>query len=104
MHDLREEANDDDLVDRFAENWRTAGLPEAILATLEFAVKLTRTPEKMQQQDIKDLRSHGYTEAEIHDIVQITSFFNYINRVADALGVPPDDGIMTPWLREEGDW
>ena len=58
----------------------------------------------MTQQDIKELRAHGYSEEEIHDVVQIASFFNYINRVADALGVPPDEGIMTPWPREDGDW
>ncbi len=47
----------------------------------------------MTQADIQTLSQHGYNDQEIHDIVQITSFFNYINRVADALGVPPEDFI-----------
>jgi alkylhydroperoxidase family enzyme len=49
------------------------------------------------------LRGQDYSDEEIHDIVQIAAFFNYINRVSDALGVPPED-FMTPWPRTDGDW
>lgn len=56
---------------------------------------MTRTPSQMSQQDIRDLRRSGFSDQDIHDIVQITAYFNYINRVADALGVPPED-FMAP--------
>ena len=103
MHDLREEANDDALVDRFAENWRAAGLPEHTRTALSFAEKLTLTPHQMTQADIQVLRRSDYSDEEIHDITQIAAYFNYINRIADALGVPPED-FMKPWPRADGDW
>ena len=56
----------------------------------------------MTQQDIRELRDQGYSDEEIHDITQIAAYFNYINRIADTLGVPPED-FMTPWPREDGD-
>ena len=103
MYDLREEVNDDALVDRFTENWRSAGLPEHTLAALSLAEKLTLTPDQMTQEDIQGLRGYGYSDEDIHDIVQIAAFFNYINRLAGALGVPPED-FMTPWPRQDGEW
>jgi uncharacterized peroxidase-related enzyme len=103
LHDLRVEAGNDDLVDRFVQNWRTAGLPPATVGALEFAEKLTVSPHQMSQADTLALRRHGLVDADIHDIVQITAYFNYINRVADALGIPPED-FMIPWPREDGGW
>jgi uncharacterized peroxidase-related enzyme len=103
LHDLREEVDDDTLVDRFAQDWRTAGLPDHTLAALAFAEKMTLLSNKMTQADVQTLRGHGYSDEEIHDIVQIAAYFNYINRVSDALGVPPED-FMTPWPRTDGDW
>lgn len=102
LHDLREEAHNDLLVDQFAHNWRAAGLPPHTLAALEFAQKLTLTPSHMTQDDIRGLRTFGYTDLDIHDITQIAAYFNYINRIADALGVPPED-FMVPWPRENGE-
>jgi uncharacterized peroxidase-related enzyme len=78
-------------------------LPDHTLAALVFAEKMTLTPNKMTQADVKALRGHGYSDEEIHDIAQIAAYFNYINRVSDALGVPPED-FMTPWPRTDGEW
>jgi uncharacterized peroxidase-related enzyme len=103
LHDLRGEVDDADLIDRFAQNWRTAGLSEPVQAMLTYVEKMTRTPAEMTQSDIHTLRRHGFTAADIHDIVQIAAYFNYINRLANALGVPPED-FMLPWLREDGAW
>jgi uncharacterized peroxidase-related enzyme len=103
LHDLREEANDDALVDRFAKDWRTAGLPPHTQMALALAEKLTLTPSRMSQDNIKALRGCGYTDEDIHDIVQIAAYFNYINRIADTLGVPPED-FMEPWPRQDGRW
>ena len=103
MHDLREEVDDDEFVERFADDWRTVDLPEHTRAALDFAEKLTQTPDQMTQEEIRRLRRVGFGDQDIHDIVQIVAFFNYINRVADALGVPPED-FMVPWPREDGGW
>jgi len=64
---------------------------------------MTLTPNRMTPEDIEVLRSHGFSDEEIHDVVQIAAYFNYINRVADALGVPPED-FMTAWPRPDGKW
>ncbi len=50
----------------------------------------------MGEADIEALRAAGLDDAAIHDATQIIGFFNYINRVADALGVEPE-GSIRPW-------
>lgn len=54
---------------------------------LDFSVKLTRTPGSMVRGDVEELRANGLSDVEIHDVVQVVAYFNYINRVADGLGV-----------------
>ena len=63
---------------------------------LEYAECLTRTPWTVGGADAIELRRHGFDDHDIHDIVQITAYFNYINRVADGLGVEPEE-FMAPW-------
>ena len=103
LHDLRAEVDDGELVDKLAADWRLADLPAHTRAALAFADKLTRTPDQMTQADVRGLRRVGFTDPDIHDIVQIAAYFNYINRVVAALGVPPED-FMVPWPREDGGW
>jgi uncharacterized peroxidase-related enzyme len=54
-------------------------------ALCAFAVKLTREPASVA--DIDALRPHGLDDAAIHDAIQVIAYFNYINRVADAVGI-----------------
>lgn len=61
-----------------------------------FAEKLTRTPHAMTPADLDVLRSFGFDDRAIHDAVQVIAYFNYINRVADGLGVEPED-FVRPW-------
>lgn len=88
-HDLRAEV-DHEIADRVRDNWRTAGLDSPTSALLEFGEKLTRAPESVGAADIDGLRAAGWNDRAIHDAVQVVSFFNYINRVADGLGVDPE--------------
>ena len=57
---------------------------------LDFAVKLTREPRSVTREDVEALRSVGFSDTAIHDIVQITGFFAYYNRLADGLGIEPE--------------
>lgn len=41
----------------------------------------------MRETHVENLRRHGFSDAAIHDATQVIAYFNYINRVADALGV-----------------
>ena len=54
---------------------------------LDFAVKLTKAAYKMTPEDVDRLRAVGFDDTGILQITLIASWFNYINRVADALGV-----------------
>jgi uncharacterized protein YciW len=60
---------------------------------LDFTVKLTVSPYKHTREDVEKLRAVGFDDVGILQITMIASFFNYINRVADALGVgKPEQG------------
>ena len=48
---------------------------------------LTRSPSSASAGEIDRLRREGWSDAAIHDAIQVISFFNYINRVADAVGI-----------------
>ena len=77
-------------------DWRTAELTPTELASCEYAEKLTRTPQAMTEGDVERLRDVGLDDASIHDLIQVTAYFNYINRVADALGVE-DETFVKAW-------
>ncbi len=79
--------NNDALVDAISRDYREAGLDGADRAMLDFAAKLTLTPQGMEAADIEDLRLHGFDDLAIHDIVVVTSYYAFVNRVADGLGV-----------------
>jgi uncharacterized peroxidase-related enzyme len=64
-----------------------ADLNDQDRAMLDFAVKLTLTPASHGPDDVAKLRAAGFDDVAILQITLIASFFNYINRVADALGV-----------------
>jgi uncharacterized peroxidase-related enzyme len=76
-----------------ARDWRTAALGEADRVLCAFAEKLTREPGAMAAADVAALRAAGFDDAAIHDAAQVVAYFNYINRVADGLGVDPEIGI-----------
>lgn len=50
----------------------------------------------MTRGDLDELRTHGFDDRAIHDAVQVIGYFNYITRLADALGVEPED-FIEPW-------
>ncbi|MGI8734273.1 MAG: carboxymuconolactone decarboxylase family protein [Pyrinomonadaceae bacterium] len=57
---------------------------------LDYVVKLTRDATRISPQDHEHLRLAGFDDRGILQITLIASWFNYINRVADALGVGRD--------------
>ncbi len=75
------------LIDQLVADYRRAELSAADRAMLDYSVKLTRTPWKITAQDIEALRAAGFSNAAILDICQIVGYFNFVNRLADGLGV-----------------
>lgn len=59
-------------------------------ALLQFARKLNDTPSEISQADIDGLRSAGFTDPNIFNVVVIVAYFNFMNRIADGLGVVPE--------------
>ncbi len=57
---------------------------------LEFAEKLTLMPQEMSRSDVERLRSLGFEDGAIHDIVQAAALFNYYDRLADGMGIDPE--------------
>jgi len=76
-------------------DYTKAALNDVDRALCDHAVKLTRTPWAIAQGDIDRLRSQGLTDRAINDATQVVSFFNYINRIADGLGVDLEQGMPT---------
>ena len=93
MYDLRSETDNQKLVDQIAEDWTTSSISSVQMAMCEFAKKLTENPSKVNKKDIELLRSYDLSDKDISQIVQIIAYFNYINRVADGLGLEPEQFI-----------
>ncbi len=58
---------------------------------VDYAVKLTRSPHSIGKDDIRGLHDLGFDDAAILDICQVTSYYNYVNRLADGLGIELED-------------
>ena len=56
---------------------------------LAYAEKLTLNPSAMTRSDLDGLRKH-FTEEQVFDMVIITCFFNFMDRIADGFGVELD--------------
>jgi uncharacterized peroxidase-related enzyme len=84
---LRRASLDDELAAELRRDYTKANLSDADRAMLDFAAKMTRTPWKHTRDDVEKLRAVGFDDTGILQITLIAAYFNYINRVADALGV-----------------
>lgn len=54
---------------------------------LHYAMKLTRQPDKIEQNDVEALRNQGLSDVDILDVAQVVAYFNFVNRMAIGLGV-----------------
>ena len=78
---------DRELVEALERDYRTAPIAPQERVMLDYVVKLTKDATKVWKDDIEGLRAVGFDDRGILQITLIASWFNYINRVADALGV-----------------
>jgi uncharacterized peroxidase-related enzyme len=81
---------DDSLVAALQSDYRTAPITEQERMMCDYVVKLTKDATQCSPADLDKLRAAGFDDQGILQITLIASWFNYINRVADALGVGRD--------------
>jgi uncharacterized peroxidase-related enzyme len=84
---LRIVSLDAELAGQLARDYTQATLTDADQAMLDYAAKLTKQAARVMPEDLEKLRSVGFDDRAILQINLIASWFNYINRVADGLGV-----------------
>ncbi len=81
---------DEGLIAAITADYSSAPITEAERVMLDYVVQLTKDATKISPADHVKLRSVGFDDRAILQITLIASWFNYINRVADALGVGRD--------------
>ncbi len=88
---VRQLSGDPKLGEMMVMNYRAAALDPKQMAMLDFAEKLTEQPHKIVEADRQALRDAGWSDRDIWDIANVTSFFNMTNRVASATEMQPND-------------
>jgi uncharacterized peroxidase-related enzyme len=84
---LRRVSLDEKLVAELRQDPNSANLSDEDRAIVNFVIRLTKYPSSMIEDDVKQLRKFGFDDRAVLQITMIASWFNYVNRVADALGL-----------------
>ncbi|WP_404934241.1 peroxidase-related enzyme [Nitratireductor sp. L15S-10] len=92
---VRQLSGDPVLGELMVMNYRAAKLDPRQKAMLDFAVKLTESPAKIEETDREALRAAGFSERDIWDIAAVASFFNMSNRMAAAVDMHPNEEYHT---------
>jgi len=87
---VRQLSGDPVLGEMMVMNYRAANLQPKQKAMLDFAVKLTETPDRIEEGDREALRQNGFSDRDIWDIAATAAFFNMSNRVAAAVDMRPN--------------
>ncbi len=87
---VRQLSGDPPLGELMAMNYRAARLPKRQRAMLDFAVKLTAEPWRVEEEDRATLRRAGFSDRDIWDVAAVAAFFNMTNRVASATDMRPN--------------
>ena len=83
------------LVAALQQDYRSADISARQRAMLDYADKLTRDPGALRAADMQALRTAGLDDRSILDLNQTVSYFAYVNRVADGLGVSVDEYALS---------
>ena len=85
--------NDAALPASIESDYEQAPVDTRTLLILRFAENLTKRPKSMSAADVETLRLAGMTDEDVLDLTQLIAYFNYVNRIATALGVESTEGI-----------
>lgn len=78
---------EDSLKEQLLNDFLTADIADADKTMLSYVAKLTTAPATITPEDITTLHKAGFDNQGIHDMVQVCAYFNYVNRLADGLGI-----------------
>jgi uncharacterized peroxidase-related enzyme len=81
------------MVEALKYDYANAPISEQDRVMLDYVIQITKDATKISPQDHEKLRAAGFDDKAILQITLIASWFNYINRVADALGVGRDGTV-----------
>lgn len=92
--------DDPDRVQELVSDWRAASEGDARLASLlAYAERLTLEPASVGAEDIERMRAAGLDDEAVLHACEVVSYFNYVNRMADGLGVQLEEDWPHPILR-----
>ncbi len=83
---------DDALKEQLVNDYSTAAISDSDRLILEYAEKITRDPTSVTREYVDSLKEKDMSDQMLHDIVQVAGYFNYVNRLADGLGVELEEG------------
>lgn len=104
--DFGRESGREDVAKQLIIDYRQAELSPQERLLCDFAIKLTLTPADMDEADAGRLREGGLSDEQITIATQVVGYFNYINRIADGLGVDDEDWMVSlsheEWDQQRG--
>ena len=87
---------DEARVQRLADDYTALNdLDDTLRTACDMSVKLTRSPGAMTEDDVRTLRDAGWSDRAVLDIVLVTSYFNFVNRITNSLGVETTEAEAT---------
>lgn len=92
---LRKLTKNPALADQIAADYAQADIPDRMKRALDYAVKLTRSPDRMTEPDVQLLREASWDDEDVMDIAEVTALFNFSNRMASGLGWAPNPEYET---------
>ena len=84
---FRQLTDNENLLSQLIQDYSSAEITDSEKVMLKYVEKLTLKPATIEESDLQGLRSWGYSDRDIFDINQVVAYFNYVNRIADGLGV-----------------
>jgi len=95
---LRELGEEEATIEALATAWRTAPIEGGLRALFGYAERVTLAPASVDQSDVEALRSSGWSDEAILHTCEVVAYFNFVNRLADGLGVRLEPGWDRPLI------
>ena len=92
---LKHHWKNEEKLQKLIDDYKSVDLPEKIVRMLDYVFKLTKNPYDVNKIDVDNLKSIGFLDEDILNINLVTSYFNFVNRIALGLGVEfSDDEVV----------